>query len=57
VVIRHHGAHVLPDANAHGLGECPEHLYGVRFEASELWSDSADGRGCVCLDLWESYLR
>jgi nitrile hydratase beta subunit len=57
VVIRHHGAHVLPDTNAHGLGERPEHLYGVRFEASELWGDAADGRGCVCLDLWESYLE
>jgi nitrile hydratase beta subunit len=56
LVVRHHGGHVFPDTNAHGLGECPEHLYSVRFEASELWGDAADGRGCVHLDLWESYL-
>jgi nitrile hydratase beta subunit len=55
-VVRHHGAHVFPDTNAHGLGECPQHLYTVRFEASELWGVSADGRGCVHIDLWEGYL-
>ena len=31
VIISHHGSHVLPDSNAHGLGENPEHLYGVCF--------------------------
>ena len=55
-IVGHHGAHVLPDTNAHGLGECPEHLYTVRFEAAELWGDAADGPGAVHLDLWESYL-
>ena len=30
-IIRHHHSHVLPDSNAHGLGEAPEHLYGVCF--------------------------
>ena len=55
-VVRHHGAHVLPDASAHGLGERPEHLYTVRFAAGELWGDGADGPGSVHLDLWESYL-
>jgi nitrile hydratase len=55
-IVLHHGAHVLPDTNAHGLGECPEHLYTVRFEASELWGEDADGTGAVHIDLWESYL-
>ena len=55
-IVLHHGAHVLPDASAHDLGECPEHLYTVRFEAGELWGEDADGRGCVHLDLWERYL-
>ncbi len=52
---RLHGAHVLPDANAHFRGECPEPLYGVRFTAAELWG--ADRRDSVHLDLWESYLE
>ena len=55
-IVLYHGAHVFPDTNAHDLGECPEHLYTVRFEASELWGDNAEGRGTVNLDLWESYL-
>jgi nitrile hydratase len=55
-VILHHGAHVLPDTSAHGLGECPEPLYTVRFEGSELWGEDAEARDAVHIDLWESYL-
>ena len=40
VVERVHGAHVLPDANAHGAGEQPQYLYTVRFDAPR-----AVGRG------------
>lgn len=52
-----HGAHVFPDTNAHGLGEQPQRLYQVRFEAAELWGQDANSRGAVYLDLWESYLE
>jgi nitrile hydratase len=55
-IVLHHGAHVFPDTNAHDLGECPEHLYTVRFEAPELWGDAAEGPSAVHIDLWESYL-
>jgi nitrile hydratase len=54
-ITRHHGAHVFPDSNAHGLGEQPQHLYQVRFEARELWGEA--GSGAVYIDLWESYLE
>jgi nitrile hydratase len=50
-----HGAHVFPDANAHGKGEAPQHLYQVRFEAKDLWGES--GTGAVYIDLWEDYLE
>lgn len=56
VIARDHGAHVLPDANAHGLGESPERLYGVRFAARELWGEGARAGDSVHLDLWDSYL-
>jgi nitrile hydratase len=56
VVVSARGAWVFPDANAHGLGEAPQHLYSVRFDGSELWGDSAEARAAVYLDLWESYL-
>ena len=52
---RLHGAHVLPDTNAHGLGEQPEWLYTVVFEATDLWDDAAPGQR-VSVDAWESYL-
>jgi len=56
-VERHNGAHVLPDSNAHGLGEDPRHLYSVRFTARELWGPDASPRDSVSLDLWEPYLE
>jgi len=52
-----HGVHVFPDAHAHGLGEQPQHLYSVRFDARELWGEHAEPRQSVHLDLWESYLE
>ena len=55
VIHRQHIAHLLADAAADGV-ELLEPLYSVRFEAAELWGASADGRGAVYLDLWESYL-
>ena len=51
------GAHVFPDTNAHGLGECPQHLYSVGFAARDLWGSAAPARDTVFLDLWESYLE
>ena len=57
VIARRHGAHVLPDSNAHGLGEDPRHLYTVVFEARELWGAEASARDSVRLDLWEPYLE
>lgn len=56
-IVRHHGAHVLPDASAHGQGDAAQHLYTVRFAARELWGKDANPRDSVHLDLWESYLE
>lgn len=55
-ILRLHGAHVLPDSSAHGLGEAPEPLYAVAFPASELWADPENPKDEVILDLWQSYL-
>jgi nitrile hydratase subunit beta len=57
IVVRSHGPHVFPDTNAVGLGEQPQPLYTVRFDARELWGESAEGRQTVSLELWESYLE
>jgi nitrile hydratase len=54
---RLHGAHVLPDSNAHFRGEDPRHLYTVKFAATELWGEAAPARDAVYIDLWEPYLE
>ncbi len=56
VVERVHGAHVFPDTNARGLGEQPQWLYTVVFDATHLWDDAAPGQR-VSVDAWDSYLE
>jgi len=56
-VVALQGGWVLPDSNAHGRGENPQHLYCVRFSGSELWGDEAEPGQFVHLDLFESYLQ
>lgn len=56
-IVRCHGAHVLPDAHAHGLGERSEPLYSVAFAAAELWEAPEHPGDEVVLDLWQGYLE
>jgi nitrile hydratase beta subunit len=51
------GAHVFADANAQGMGENPEWLYSVAFDAAELWGDEAEAGQRVSFDAWEPYLE
>lgn len=51
-----YGYHDLADDLAQG-DHNPEALYSVKFDANELWGDSAEGSGSVYLDLWDSYLE
>jgi nitrile hydratase len=46
------GPFLLPDTNAHQLGEVWEPVYAVEFTAREPAGDHV-----ICLDCWESYLR
>lgn len=55
-VVLVHGAHVFPDARAAGLGEQPQWLYTVRFDAKELWGSDTTASS-VCVDCWEPYLE
>ena len=56
-VVALHDGWVLPDTNAHGLGEAPRHLYTVEFSGEELWGTEAEPGLRVCLDLFEPYLE
>jgi nitrile hydratase len=51
-----HGCHVFPDTNAHGLGDEPQWLYTVSFDARELWGPDADPTLAVSVDAFEPYL-
>jgi nitrile hydratase len=56
-VVAMHGAHIFPDAHAHGGGEDPQWLYTVRFDARELWGEAADPTAAVSVDAFEPYLE
>ncbi len=56
-VLRHHGAHVLPDSNAAGKGENPTHLYTIAFAARELWGPEASPIDRIHVDVWECHLE
>jgi hypothetical protein len=54
---RDRGVFVFPDTNAHFLGEKPQHVYSVRFTASELWGEQAAPHDAVYIDMWADYLE
>jgi nitrile hydratase beta subunit len=49
-------AQVLPDTNAHFLGENAQHVYNVSFSSQELWGDVAEDFD-LRIDLYEDYLE
>ncbi len=52
-----HGAHVYPDAHAQGLGEDPQWLYNIKFQASELFGVPRSQHDFTHADCWEPYLE
>jgi nitrile hydratase subunit beta len=49
-------AQILPDTHAHFLGENPQHVYAVRFDAEELWGEGAE-EFALTIDLYDDYLE
>jgi nitrile hydratase beta subunit len=56
VIDRDHGVFIFPDTHAAGLGQKPQHVYSVRFDARELWGPDGHPRDAVYVDLWDDYL-
>jgi nitrile hydratase subunit beta len=56
-VERIYGCHVFPDSHAQGLGENPQWLYAVCFDARDLWGPEADPSAKVSVDAFEPYLE
>jgi nitrile hydratase len=57
VVERILGCHVFADSQAQALGEDPQWLYTVVFEARELWGTEAAAGHRVSFDAWQPYLE
>jgi nitrile hydratase subunit beta len=51
------GTHIFADPHAQGLGEEPQWLYCVLFEARELWGEGGARAQSVSIDAWEPYLE
>lgn len=57
VIARYYGIYAFQDAMPAGVDAPPQPLYAARFEARELWGESAEANNVVYLDMWESYLE
>jgi nitrile hydratase len=57
VIELNHGCQVFPDSAVLDLGENPQWLYTVRFDAAELWGGEADPTVKVSIDAFEPYLE
>lgn len=51
------GFHTFPDSIAAGLGEDPQWMYTVVFDARELWGEGADSMLQVSIEAFEPYLE
>jgi nitrile hydratase subunit beta len=57
-IVCDHGIFLLPDTNGHGGPDKPQHVYGVRFSARELWGDVETAvQDAVYIDLFDDYLE
>jgi len=58
-IVSDNGVYALQDTDGSGvlLGNTPQHVYTVRFEARELWGDRGHEKDVVHVDLWEQYLE
>ena len=57
VVAQYYGIQDIDDTMPLGVQAQPQPLYSVRFDAEELWGESAEPNCAVYLDMWESYLE
>jgi nitrile hydratase len=55
VVVGVRDAFDLPERAVLGEHQ-PDYVYNVRFDAQELWGESAEPNAAVLIDLFESYL-
>lgn len=57
IIEKDYGVFLLPDTNAHGGPDKPQHVYNVRFAARELWGDDAPPKDSLYIDLFDDYME
>ena len=57
VVVADHGVFCFNDTNAHAEGHKPQHVYNVRFVATDLWGATAGAKDSLHIDLFEDYIE
>ncbi len=57
VIARYHGVHEFHDVVPDETSTQPQPVYNLRFQAGELWGESAEPNASLHIDLWESYLE
>lgn len=57
VIDRDHGVFTFADTHAMTRDKKPQHLYSVRFAATELWGEHASACDSVYVDLWDDHLK
>ncbi len=58
-IVSDNGVYALQDTDEWGvrLGNTPQHVYTVKFDAIELWGDRGHAKDVIHVDLWEGYLE
>lgn len=56
VVERDYGVFAFPDTHAHGGGETPQHVYSVKFSASDVWGREGGAKDFLVVDVWDDYM-
>lgn len=56
VIESHHGIFLLPDTNAYGGPDKPQHVYNVKFSAADLWGDESPRNDYIYIDLFDDYM-
>jgi len=57
IIDRDHGVFAFADSNAMTRDKKPQHLYSVRFAATELWGSAVSPHDSAYLDLWDDHLE
>jgi nitrile hydratase len=56
-VVAYRGGFVYPDAAGNNLGDDPQHVYTIQFDATELWGTHAEPNTSTTFDVWDPYIE